>query len=113
MTDQLAGSREGSASQAALAAILTLTEQMLQSARAEDWFGVADQEMRRRQLLAEVFAAPEAFDAIALKAMIRQVLEFDRDIMMLVEAGRRALGGELELLRQGQRATVAYQGAAG
>lgn len=111
--DPLARSGEGSASQAALAAIVTLTEQMLQTARAEDWFGVADQEARRRQLLATVFAAPQAFDAAALKAMIRQVLEFDRDILMLVEAGRRAVSGELELLQQGQRATAAYQGAAG
>ncbi len=111
--DQLTSSGESGASQAALAAILTLSEQMLQTARAEDWFGVADQEARRRQLLAAVFAAPQAFDAVALKAMIRQVLELDRDIMMLVEAGRRALGGELELLQQGQRASAAYQGAAG
>jgi hypothetical protein len=104
---------ESGASQAALAAILTLTEQMLQNAREEDWITVADQEARRRQLLAAVFAAPEAFDALALKAMIRQVLDFDRDIMALVEAGRRALGGQIELLQQGQRATAAYQNVAG
>lgn len=111
--DALTTGGEGGASQAALAAILALTEQMLQTARAQDWFGVADQEVRRRQLLAAVFAAPQAFDAVALRAMVRQVLDFDREIMALVEAGRRALGGELELLQQGQRAAAAYQGAAG
>ena len=113
MTDQLATSGESGASHAALAAILTLSAQMLRTAREEDWFGLADQEARRRQLLAAVLGAPDVFDAVALRAMIRKVLDFDRDIMALVEAGRRTLGGQLELLQHGQRATTAYQNAVG
>jgi hypothetical protein len=102
---------ESDSAQAALAAIVTLTELMLRTARDQDWLAVADQETRRRQLLAAVFAESQAFETQALKATIRRVLELDGEIVALGEASRHAIGGQLDRLQHGRRATLAYRDA--
>ncbi len=101
------------ASPAALAAIVALTELMLKTAREGDWLALLEQETRRRPLLADVFAAPQAFPPHEVNAMITEVLRLDREIAALGEAGRRDLAAQLQALQYGQRAQRAYGQASG
>jgi hypothetical protein len=113
VTEQAGTVPDANASPAALAAIVALTELMLKTAREGDWLALLEQETRRRPLLADVFAAPQAFLPHAVNAMITEVLRLDREIAALGEAGRRDIAAQLHALTHGQRAQRAYGQTAG
>jgi hypothetical protein len=99
---------EAEQSRAALAAIVTLSESMLRTAREQDWFAVVEHEARRRELLAAVCGAAHAFDRDAYRATLIRLLELDREIVALGEIAQRETGAQLQLVHQGRRAQLAY-----
>jgi hypothetical protein len=93
--------------------ILVLSDAMLGCAREQDWAGVANLEVTRDALLKTVFEGTERPSPEALTAVVRQVLESDRELIALGEQARGEFAAALGQMRQGLRAQAAYSDSNG
>lgn len=91
-----------------LAEILSLSAAMLEAARGQDWVAVANLESARGALLRGLLEGGERPAVEVLAAVLRQVLETDRDLIALGESAHAALAGELAGLKRGRSARSAY-----
>ncbi len=94
--------------------LVTLTEAMLRSAQEQDWEGLVSLEQERCSLL-ERLTTPGGLvspgneeNRDTLSALIRTVLELDRQVMVLATERRQVLAGKIQGLRVGARARAAY-----
>lgn len=94
-----------------LAAVMDLTDAMLQAAQQQNWEGLNEKETRRRELLAGAFAETSGLqEAKHIAQCITHILDVDKQIIHLSEIGRQALSDKLRGLGRGRRAKAAYQG---
>ena len=94
--------------QSPLDEVLTLSAAMLESARQQDWAGVANLESTRNVLLHAVLDGPQRPSAAVLADVLPKILESDRAVIALGEVVRGELAGKLLQFRQGHRARSAY-----
>ncbi len=89
--------------------LVAMSERMLHEARAGRWDEVMDLQNERQHRFESFFAVPVSkSEAEQVAAGIRQILEFDRQV---VDLGRRSmdeLAGAMNDLRFGRRAQQAY-----
>jgi hypothetical protein len=94
--------------------ISTLTREMLDAAKRQEWETVSAMEFRRRTLFARAFSEHEQRtegrpeSAEQLGQLIRNVLDLDHELIQLGKAGRRDLADALGRLRDGHRVREAY-----
>lgn len=90
------------------AEILSLTAAMLEAARGGDWVTVANLETVRGALLRGLLEGHDRPETDTLAALLRQVLESDRDLIALGESAHAAMAGELAGLQRGRSVRRAY-----
>lgn len=91
--------------------LVDLTRQMLESARAMDWDGVARLEDRRRRRVRQCFSYPTSSqDAPEVAESIREILRLNEAITKLGRDFRDQLGGEIRIHKTGRLASAAYLG---
>jgi len=91
--------------------ILRLSGSMLDQAQRGDWVAVSATEAVRQRLLSGFFeAAASAHEAAWLAAGIREVLDYDRQLMDLGKQTMAGLSAELRTFETGRRAQAAYSG---
>jgi hypothetical protein len=87
----------------------TLSQEMLELAKADDWESVMERETQRRQLIENLFRQPLPCGlSPTIEHCIREVLACDSKVLTL---GRTALAGlsqQLQALAQGRKANLAY-----
>ena len=93
--------------------ILAVSASMLDLAHAQDWIGIANLEITREALLKAVFEGTDRPSPEALTAMVRQVLESDRELIALGTQARGELAAALGQMRQARRAQAAYSETGG
>jgi hypothetical protein len=94
--------------------IALLTDRMLACARDHQWDGIGELENRRRQLFEQLLGntgnePPDTAQARQLAAVIRNVLERDRELIRLGEVGRKEALEVLGAIQEGKRARRAYE----
>lgn len=86
-----------------------MSQAMLILARADDWDAVSSLEPRRRQLMEAFFARKiGSEEAEAVAQGIREVLEVDREVMILCQQTKDVIGQQMSQLTLGRRAEAAY-----
>lgn len=86
-----------------------LSREMCHLAEQEAWEAVTEREQRRRELITRIFARPVSTDAApSIERCIREVLACDAKILVLGKAQKRQLAKQLEILRQGRKASRLY-----
>jgi len=97
-------------STATLDALLSLTQALLGSAKAGDWERVTVLESERRPLIYAAFAAGGVAvgDNPDRQAVIREILDADRQVMDLARQQRDDLQSQLRDLGYGKSALRAY-----
>ncbi len=93
--------------------ILAVSASMLDLAHAQDWIGIANLEITREALLKAVFEGTDRPSPEALTAMVRQVLESDRELIALGTQARGEFAAALGQMRQARRAQAAYSETGG
>jgi len=93
--------------------ILALSASMLDLAQTQDWIGVANLDVARDALLKAVFEGTDRPSPEALTAVVRQVLESDRELIALGEQARGEFAAALGEMRQARRAQAAYSETGG
>jgi len=94
--------------------IMSLSEQMLEKARALEWESVAALEARRRDMVMQCFSSPSSEqEAPLVAAAIRRILELNDQITRLGRDSRDQLGAELHTRKTARTASAAYLGCAG
>jgi hypothetical protein len=102
-TDEASWSFEG------LQRLIDITEQMLESARAGTWDGLARLEQEQRRLAEEIFAeAPPEPEAGIIAQRLEFLLELNARVTDLIRARRRQTAEQLLGLQAGRRAKAAY-----
>jgi hypothetical protein len=103
-----------------LEAVFALTRAMVAAGEAQEWERLAGLEQQRRPLLSALFSrrgdcdlnpSRSADDRQRLAEGVRQILEMDRRLIEQGETLKRAIGREIERLRQGRQAVQAYRQA--
>lgn len=90
--------------------LLTLTREMLELARRQDWAGLAQRELERQDVARELFASPvPREDASTVADCVRQVLDLDQELITLSEAGREDAARAMQEVRTGREAAKAYR----
>lgn len=94
--------------------IAALTDRMLACARAQEWGGIGGIENERRTLFERLLGdarngPPDAVQVRRLAVVIRDVLERDRELIRLGEAGRKEALEVLGAIQEGKRARRAYE----
>ena len=91
-------------------AILILSRQMLESAKATNWQEVICLESERRQRVEELFSKPIAHSLLSeISGKIEQILDIDRELMSLNAQTRDNLAQDMRVVIKGRTATRAYQ----
>jgi hypothetical protein len=91
------------------AAILRLSRQMLDAARASDWLEVSNLESQRQDQLKNFFSQPaQANETTWLAQGIQQVLKLNDEIMSLGEEGKQEILKNMSDLSNGKKAAQAY-----
>ena len=86
---------QGQASQ--LAAVLRLTQHMLEAAKQGDWVDVAEGEKRRQSLLNECFQAPVEPHLTEVSAeALATVLHLNEELVALLEAAKGELSAAIK-----------------
>lgn len=93
--------------------VLALSAAMLESARGQDWVGVANLESTRNVILHAVLDGPQRPSAAVLAEVLPKILESDRIVIALGQTVHRELAGKLLQFRQGRRARSAYSDHSG
>lgn len=89
--------------------IAAMSQAILAAAQANDWDAVSALEPQRRTLMEAFFAYPVGVaDADAVAQGIREVLDVDREVMVLCQQTKDALSQQMGQLTQGRRAEAAY-----
>lgn len=91
-----------------LAEILFLSTAMPDAAREQDWVAVTNLEAARDALLKTVLEGSDRPAADAVAAMMRKVLDSDRQLIELGKQARDGISAELAQLRQSRKARSAY-----
>jgi hypothetical protein len=91
--------------------VLRLSEQMLKAAQDQEWGMLVQIEGERRGLLHTCVARPpdDPQGRATISWAIQQVLDIDRQIIVLGQMGRQVLAGKIQSLQTGQRARQAYK----
>jgi hypothetical protein len=94
--------------------ILALSGEMLESARSGAWPRVTEAARRRRERVEAFFSLPVApHEAEWVAEGIRQVLDLDRELLGLVQAGREECSAAVVHLRKGRESRNAYRACTG
>lgn len=94
--------------------IVGLSRQMLEAARAGRWERVTEVARLRRSRVEAFFEEPVAdHEAEWVSNGIRGVLELDRELLTLVQAGREQSSAAIVRFDRGRRARTAYGHCAG
>jgi len=94
----------------ALADILVLSQEMKQSAELFEWGRVQAQEEQRQLLIQTCFPLGDAVpDAETVAEQLRQIIDLDRQVMVMVARGRNEAGSAIDKMNQGRTAIQAYQ----
>lgn len=91
-----------------VAKLCTLTRQLLESARAEDWEAAAQIEDTRRPLLYAVFGQVQTGTHVRRRALLNEILAADREIIALAQQRRVELADLLRQTGNGRAALKAY-----
>lgn len=91
-----------------VAKLRALTQQLLDSARAEAWEEAAEIESVRRPLLYAVFGQVPGGAHVSHRALLNEILEADREIIALAQQRRTELADLLRQTGQGRAALKAY-----
>ena len=88
--------------------IQRLTQALSDHAYAGNWDDVAVIEAKRRPLLLNLFDDTSQLDVETSRALLKDVLSLDQQIMLLAQQRRDALTQSLRQLGQGRTAIKAY-----
>lgn len=88
--------------------IQRLTQSLSEHAHTGNWDAVAIIEAKRRPLLLTLLDGISDLDVEASRALLRDVVSHDRQIMLLAQLQRDALAQSLRQLGQGRTAIKAY-----
>jgi len=88
--------------------IQRLTQSLSDHAHASNWDDVAVIEAKRRPLLLNLFDGTSHLDVETSRALLKEVLSLDQQIMSLAQQQRDALAQSLRQLGQGRTAIKAY-----
>lgn len=89
------------------ACIMDLTRAMLALAQTQDWDGMAELESRREALLDESAAAPDPHGA-ELAELVWQVMDINRQIIVLSEGQQLHYYTQLQEIQMGRSMARAY-----
>lgn len=89
--------------------LMSLTQDLLRSARAADWDETTQLEAARRPLLYQIFGAVKPGKHIRYRALLQEILSVDREIMLLAQQRRDELAGLLHQVGHGRTALKAYE----
>ncbi|MGE0080912.1 MAG: flagellar protein FliT [Thiohalomonadaceae bacterium] len=94
---------------AELAALVALSEQMLERARCGEWDEVPTMAAQRRKGLEAFFASSNAQeDSGFVTSALESILRFDHELIALATASREEAAAKLREIHQGRRAQTAY-----
>jgi len=89
--------------------ILSISEDMLKSARNNDWESVIAMESRRNTMIAEFFATPlSAEETQAVAHYINKVLVIDKQLIELGNLQREHLRENIQKVTHGRHALKVY-----
>jgi hypothetical protein len=87
----------------------TLSQEMLELAKADDWESVIERETQRRNLIENLFRQPLTSElSPTIETCIREVLACDNKVLALGRTALADLGQQLQALAQGRKANLAY-----
>lgn len=89
--------------------LMSLTQDLLRSARAADWDATTQLEADRRPLLYQIFGAVTPGKHIRYRSLLQEILSVDREIMQLAQQRRDELAGLLHQVGHGRTALKAYE----
>jgi len=87
----------------------SLTQDLLNAARAGDWDATTQLEAERRPLLYQIFGAVMPGQHIRYRALLQDILSVDREVMQLAQCRRDELAGLLHQVGHGRSALKAYE----
>ena len=92
--------------------VLSLSENMLEAARYEDWDELSVLHKQRETLLKRTFTRPGLVtESETARRVLQRVWELNRQLSILVETERGKCRDQIDRLRLGRRGTAAYMGA--
>jgi hypothetical protein len=87
----------------------TLSQEMLELAKADDWESVMEREAQRRKLIENLFGQTLPCGlSPAIETCIREVLAYDSKVLALGRMALAGFGQQLQALAQGRKANLAY-----
>lgn len=89
--------------------LMSLTQDLLRSARAADWDATTQLEAERRPLLYQVFGSVTPGKHIRYHSLLQEILSVDREIMQLAQQRRDELASLLHQVGHGRTALKAYE----
>lgn len=90
-------------------AIVGMSRELLELARASEWSEMSEKQRRRQQEIEAFFQGPVPAEiADEVERGIREILEYDDEVMDLGKAGRDELDEAIQTLGQRRRAQSAY-----
>jgi len=90
--------------------VMNITRGMLDDAKAGKWDHLSVMESRRKEWLEEYFVGPVERDHAAQAAeLVQNVLTADKELIDLVNEIKKRYSQEHSSLKEGHKATVAYQ----
>ncbi len=90
--------------------IMEITHAMLAQAKTGEWDLLSNMESRRKSWLEEYFSeAIESSDAKQAAEMVQAVLDADKELITLVNKIKKRYSQEHSNLKEGHKATSAYQ----
>lgn len=95
-----------------LARLITLSEDMLESARASDWDRVEEMEVLRRVELEECFALQNEHPSLLIAQALATLIHINDQVVYLVRSARDRVTAAHQREQAGHRAAQAYQLAA-
>lgn len=92
-----------------LTKVFSLSENMVEASKSEQWEVLADLQHEREQLLSRIDFAPSSPAKVdALLSKLRQLLSLNKEMVAIVEAERQRCRTELKALRNGRYAANCY-----
>ena len=95
-----------------LADILVLSQEMKRSAELFEWGRVQAQDEQRQLLIQTCFPLDDALpDPKRAAEQLRQIIDLDRQVMVMASAAREETGDALSRMNRGRAASQAYEQA--
>ncbi len=89
--------------------IISMSREMLDCARRDEWQRLIEIESERTHLLYEFFQTDiTAYDSDGLSTSIRMIQKLDKETMQYIQAEYESVSDELKKLNKGRRVSSAY-----